>query len=185
MKWRADESLKDPAWLSEKASGQRREVFLKKWQTARNGKRDPGWGFCRWKEGWAGQGGTACVSLPLCPCMPPALGRSTAEPWHTNPGPVLSIQLLPCAPERVWASNSRASPTPAGQVLYSAVSQERGRKAGEGKARKKSKGAIKIIIASLPVVMQSLIFTNEEKQPQHLSKYLNLPQCFFCVIKKK
>lgn len=124
------------------------------------------------------------VGLPVCPYLSPALGRTTAEPWHNNPGTVLSTQLLPCAPERAWASNSRANPTPAGQVLYSDVSQEGGRKTREEKARKKRKGAIKIIFAYLPVVLQSLIFTNEEKHSQHLSKYLNLPR-FLCALKKK
>lgn len=125
----------------------------------------------------------AQVGLPVCPYVCPALSRSAAVPWHNDPGTVLSIPLLPCAPETAWASDSRASPTPAGQVLYSAVSLE-GAERQEKKKVERREREPKIIFASLPVAMQSLIFTNEEKQPQHLSKYLNLPPCFLCALKK-
>lgn len=126
----------DPVLLSEKASGQRRDVFLGKWQTARNGEGNSGWGICRWRECWAGPGGTACVSLRVpCPeqercCTMAQWPRHSAE----HPPPAL-------CPRDSLSLRQQSQPHPcrAGPVLSCVPGG--GRKAGEEKGRKKRKGA--------------------------------------------
>lgn len=122
-------------------------------------------------KGWAGPGGTACVS----PCVPCPGTMTQAQ---------LSIPLLPHPPERAWASSSTTAPLLQGRSPTQLSPRRGAERQEKEKVEKKRKGAIKIIFASLPVVMQSLIFTNEGKQPQHMSKYLNLPPCFPCALKK-
>lgn len=114
-----------------------------------------------------------CLCVPVCPL-----------PWHNDPGAVLSIPLLPHPPERAWASSSTTAPLLQGRSPTQLSPRTGAERQEKEKVEKKRKGAIKIIFASLPVVMQSLIFTNEGKQPQHMSKYLNLPPCFPCALKK-
>lgn len=83
----------------------------------------------------------AQVGLPVCPYVCPALSRSAAVPWHNDPGTVLSIPLLPCAPENSLSLRQQSQPHPcrAGPVLSCVPGG--GRKAGEEKGRKKRKGA--------------------------------------------
>lgn len=102
-------------------------------QTTKDGKTDESL-KCqrrRWREGWAGAGGTACVPLHV-PCPGDMLNHGTitqAECW------AFSSCLVPL--RKLEPPTAVPSPTPAGQVPYSAVSQEGGRKQEKKKVERR------------------------------------------------
>lgn len=139
MIWKPGESLKyhsiPGTTFRQSFRSKERCVSLRRWQTARLGEGHSGWGFCRWAGVWSWPNWD-CSWVP-CPL---ARVRSAAELWHDDRGKVLSSPLLPHAPERAWASNSKPRPMLVGLVPVPSCVPGGGGQGRKTRAEKREKG---------------------------------------------
>lgn len=154
----------------------KRCVFLSRWQTSRlwvgfrMGPAQVKWGLKLVP--------VVLLVVPTGPHVKQECCWTTAWwPRHSTAPTSFLSQRLPEPVQGSWTHTYGAGP-PLSWVL---VWRER----WEKKGGEKRKGAIKIIFPFFPVVMWALIFSNEVKQLQCLSKNLNLPPSFLCALKIK